>query len=168
MRLATISVLAIVVAACGSINPPSPSPTITARPSQVLSSATFSAPQLTCGDLNTPPPYDALKSVPGISVHVIDTAHFELTNLTDRDLYFAVFHWTTDDNLVCGRGVTSYDGMGGPVPAGSTVEGLGGSTPEVPVTVAIWDKPCGEGCTDPPIGEFVVRISAVEPEPTPL
>jgi hypothetical protein len=89
--------------------------------------------------------------------------HFEITNATSRTYYFGVFQWTTEDKLVCGRGVIGRDAPGGRVRSGATVEGLGGSTPEVPVTVAIWAIPCGEGCNDVPIGEFVVPISAVEP-----
>jgi len=167
MRITTIAVLAFAVAACDSLAVSSPSPAITPPPSPWLSSATFVAPELTCGDRFTPPPYDRLPAVPGISVRVIDKAHFEVVNATDRDYYFKVVQWMTEDNLVCGRGVVGHDSFSSPVPSRATVEAGGGSTTEVPVTVAIWDRPCGEGCNVSPIGEYVVPISMVEP-PQPL
>ncbi len=167
MRFTAIALLAIAVAACNSMGGPSPTPAITAQPSPRPSSATFVSPKLTCGDLFTPPPYEALRPVPGISVRVIDKAHFEVTNATDRDYYFKVIGWTTEDNLVCGRGVIGHDGFGSPVPSRATVEAGGGSTVEIPVTVAIWDRPCGDGCNDRAVGEIVVPISMVEP-PLPM
>jgi hypothetical protein len=165
MRRTTITLIAITLAACGSTTTASPSPVITAQPSPWLSSATFRATELTCGDLFTAPPFDALPPVPGISVRVIDKAHFEVTHVTDRDYYLKVVTWSTEDNLVCGRGITGHDGFASPLFAGTTVQAGGGSTVEVPVTVAIWDRPCGEACSDPPIGEIIVPISMVEPPP---
>lgn len=162
-RLTAIAGLAIVVAACNSTAVSSPSPAITTQPWARLASQTPDVSRPTCLDLFTPPPYDAFRPVPGISVRAIDQVHFEITNATSRTFYFGVFQWTTEDNLVCGRGVIGRDVSGGLVPSGATVDGLGGSAPEVPATVAIWARPCGEGCNDVPIGEFVVPISAVEP-----
>ena len=168
MRSTTIALLAFAVVACNSVAPSSPPPVIAPEPTPWLSTSTFVVADLTCGDLFTPPPYDALAPVPGISIQVIDKAHFEVTNATNRDYYFEVVTWSTEDNLVCGRGVTGHDSFGSPVPPGQTVEVDGGSTVDFPVTVAIWDYPCGEACSDPPIGELVVPISMVEPPPEPL
>jgi len=101
--------------------------------------------------------------VPGVAVHAVDTAHFEITNSTDRDYYFKAIAWSTDDNLACGRGVNGHDVFNGRISAGMTTQGVGGSTPEVPMTVAIWPEPCGDGCTEPSVGDFVIPISTVEP-----
>lgn len=166
MRLITIALFAIALAGCDSGAASSPSPA--AAPASPRPSSASSVPaQLTCGDLFTAPPYDALTPVPGISVRVIDKAHFAVTNATARDYYFKVIAWTTEDNLVCGRGVIGHDGFGSPVPSGATIEAGGGSTVQVPVTVAIWDRPCGDGCNDPQIGEILVPISIIEP-PAPV
>jgi hypothetical protein len=108
-----------------------------------------------------------LRAVPGISIRVIDKAHFEVTNATDRDYYFKVIGWTSYENLVCGRGVIGHDGFGSPVSAGATVQAGGGSSSDIPVTVAIWDRPCGDGCDDSSIGQVLVPISTIEP-PLPM
>jgi hypothetical protein len=67
--------------------------------------------------------------------------------------------------LVCGRGITEEEMERGPIAAGATVDVAAGSTPNVPVTVGIWDRPCGEACSAPPIGLIVVPVSSVEPVP---
>ncbi len=117
--------------------------------------------------LFTAPPYGALVPVPGVSLRVIDKATFVITNLTSFTYFVGVTSWATEDDLVCGRGVigrTDVDGRLGP---GSTLQLRGGSSAEIPATVEIWSDPCGEGCSRPPVGEYLLPISTVEP-PAPL
>jgi hypothetical protein len=182
-RSRTIPPLAItaslVVAACSAlvgnsldpnVTPPpaatvaSPSPS--AGPSQASSPTPDISPAV-CTDFFTPPPYDAFRPVPGISVRAIDKTHFEIANTTSRTYYIGVTSWDTEDNLVCGRGVIDHSNNGGRLRPGRTVQRGGGSTPEVPLTVSIWANPCGEGCYRKPIGQYVVPLSSIEP-PTPL
>lgn len=137
-----------------------------ARASALPSQSPDDSPRI-CPDFFTPPPYDAFRPVPGISVRAIDKGHIEITNASSRAYYFGVSHWVTEENLVCGRGVIDHSSRGGRIARGATVERLGGSTPEVPVTVAVWANPCGEGCNRPPIGNYVVPVSSVEP-PVPI
>jgi hypothetical protein len=67
--------------------------------------------------------------------------------------------------LDCGRGIVEQEAVRGPIAAGETIEFGEGSTPDIPVTVGIWDRPCGEACYAPPIGLIVVPVSSVEPRP---
>jgi hypothetical protein len=127
-----------------------------------------SAPSgLTCGSAFPAPGYASMAPVAGISLRAIDKGHFEVRNATARTYYVAVFYWETADNLVCGRGVTFRDSIAGAVDPGSTFLVDGGSTTEVPATVSIWDAPCGEACDRPPIGQYVVPLSSIEP-PVPM
>jgi len=117
-----------------------------------------------CPDF-TPPPYDELRPVPGIAVRVIDKAHFEITNATTWTYFGRVMSWVTEDDLVCGRGVIGHDSPVGRIGSGETIEWWDGSTADVPVTVEIWDHPCGEGCEGAPIGAYLVPMSPLEPVP---
>jgi hypothetical protein len=170
---------ALLVLACTELTVNSLDPTVTPPPTEITlaipsppvgtSPPVSQSPDVspaTCTDFFTPPPYDAFSPVPGISVRTIDKGHFEITNATSRDYYFGATFWVTEDNLVCGRGVTDHSAPGGRVPRGSTVAGLGGSTLETPLTVSIWASPCGDGCYRDPIGKYVVPVSSVEP-PSP-
>jgi hypothetical protein len=123
---------------------------------------------LTCGSLFPAPDYAGFAPVPGITVRAIDQGHVEISNATAQPYYFALFYWEAVDNLVCGRGVTVYDPIAGPVHAGSTFVVEGGSTDMVPATVSIWSDPCGEACTQPPIGQYVVPISDVPAPSRPI
>src|ERR1051326_8602769 len=129
MRLTAIALVAFVSAACNS-TPLSLTPGMTqASP---WPSPTFEAARLTCVDRYTPPPYDAMHPVAGVSLRVIDKGHFEVTNATDRDYYFKIVRWITED-LVCGRGVTGEDGFASPIASGATVAVSGGSTADLPL-----------------------------------
>lgn len=110
------------------------------------------------------PPYDAPDPVPGISVTAKDKGHTLITNASDETYYYEVSRWPTDQ-LVCGLGQHEQGLQSGPIAGGSTVEIGEGSTPDIPVTIEIWDAPCGEGCDRPPIGAYVVPVSTIEPVP---
>ena len=110
------------------------------------------------------PPYGAPDPVSGISVTAKDKGHTQITNATSRTYYYQLSRWPTDQ-LVCGMGRHEEALQKGPIAAGRTVEIGEASTPEVPVTIEIWDAPCGEGCERPPIGAYVVPVSPTEPVP---
>lgn len=95
----------------------------------------------------------------------IDRLHAQIINSTSQTYYYRISRWPTEQ-LVCGFGRHEQDLQDGPIAATETVEFSESSTPDTPVTVAIWDEPCGEGgCDGPPMGLYVVPISTVEPSP---
>lgn len=94
---------------------------------------------------------------------MIDKGHLEVTNRTGVTYFGRVMAWVTEDRLECGRGVLGQDSPIGRIGPGETVAWADGSTRERPVTVEIWDHPCGEGCEGTPIGVYLVPISSVEP-----
>ena len=160
-RIAAALVMLLVVAACGSSisgesDLPSASPTESPMESPIES-------QGQCANWTLPPDVGP-SLVPGITVRAVDKGHFEITNATSRTYYYRVSAWFTD-LLDCGLGVTESEYMRGPIKAGETIEVGEGSTKLVSVTVGIWDHPCGEACSSPPIGWIFVPMSSVEPVP---
>jgi hypothetical protein len=170
LRLLALSLAApLLAAACLAQASPS-APTMTTTGSTASASEVVSAPPSEshgisgqCADRSWPP-YRGPSPVIGISVRAIDKGHLEITNATSRTYYYRVSRWVTMQ-LDCGRGVTEQEAVRGPIAAGETIEIGGGSTPDVPATVGIWDRPCGEACSAPPIGLIVVPVSSVEPVP---
>jgi hypothetical protein len=137
---------------------PSPAPSPTASPS-VVASAYGTCPGQTW------PPYGSVGSVPGISVNVIDQGHLQLISSAARTYYYVVSRWTTD-LLTCGIGTTEQEGMYGPIRPGETVDFAKGSTQDVPLTIKISERKCGEGgCPRPPIGLYLVPVSSVPASP---
>jgi hypothetical protein len=116
-----------------------------------------------CTKFFTPPPYDAFAPVPGVTVRAIDKAHFQITNGTSHTYYVGLTQWVNEDNLVCGRGVVDQSHSGGRLRPRETFDGIGGSASDAPLTVSVWDQPCGDGCTRTPLGQYVVPASSVEP-----
>ena len=110
------------------------------------------------------PPYDAPDPVAGISITAVDKGHTRIANSTGETYYYEVSHWPTG-RLVCGLGLYEQRGQTGPIKAGKTVDIGEASAPDVPMTIKIWDAPCGEGCDRPPIGAYVVPVSTIEPTP---
>ena len=167
VSIPTVAIAAVLVVAAftalivNGLDPtvtPSPTETTRATPSPSLgkSPPISQGPGVSpapCTDFFTPPPYDTFSPVPGILVRAIDKGQFEITNATSRSYYFGVSEWITEDNLVCGRGVTEHRAPRVRLRPGVTVKAFGGSTPEIPVTVAIWVDSCGQGCNGVPIGE---------------
>lgn len=145
-----------------STSDPAPPPNPAAStPPLVSPSPRGSVPQ--CTEFFTPPPYDSFTPIPGITVRAVDKAHFEITNSTLGTYYVGVAQWVTEDDLICGRGVIAHSSPGGQLPRNGTFQGTGGSEPEAPLVVSIWDDPCGDECTRPPVGKYVVPVSPVDP-----
>jgi hypothetical protein len=111
------------------------------------------------------PPYGGIGSAPSITIRAIDTQTTEIRNGQDRKLYFLVSRWPTS-RLVCGIGRTEQQGFYGFVAAGETITVDEGSTPETPMTISIWEAPCGEGgCNGLPVGVYEVPISPIVHRP---
>lgn len=156
-RLAAAFVMLLAVAACGSSTMgTSAAPTASPTRSPIES-------QGQCPNWTLPPDVGP-SPVPGITVRAVDRGHFEITNATGRTYYYRVSTWFTD-LLDCGLGVTESETVRGPIKAGETIEVGEGSTKKVSVTVGIWDQPCGEACSSPPIGWIFVPVSSIEPAP---
>ena len=119
-----------------------------------------------CTAIFTPPPYEALSAVAGLSIRAIDSADIEIRNTTDHSYFYAVIYWETSEDLVCGRGLVPREGSRGEVRSRSTIVVEGGSTSETPATVSVWSEPCGEGCVRAPTGEYLIPGSSIAP-PTP-
>lgn len=168
LRLVPLSLAAPLLLAACLAQPVSGEATATtpgavASPSEppALPSDSFPAsPQ--CPD-HTWPPY-RVGPVAGISVRAINKGHTEITNPTNRTYYYRVSRWSAA-HLLCGHDLVEHEVERGPIAAGETIDYTGGSTPDAPLTVAIWDGPCGEACHRPPIGLYVVSVSSVEPVP---
>jgi hypothetical protein len=111
----------------------------------------------------TLPPFTGLTPVTGISIRSVDRAHLEIANATDRTYYFKVYSWWVYD-LDCGRGLVSREGPNGPIAPGETM--LVWVEEHAPISVAVWDRPCGEGCRRAPVGQVLVPMSSLDP-PSP-
>lgn len=169
MRTMLVSVAVLVGACSGIVDSVTPEPSVTADggPESATPWIPVQPTGLTCGSLFPAPEYGSFAAVAGITVRAIDRGRFEIRNGTMQPYYFAVYYWETADNLVCGSGVISQNPISGPVEPESSFVVSGGSTLAMPATVLIWDDPCGDGCTRPPIGEYVVPLSDV-PAPLPV
>lgn len=108
----------------------------------------------------TLPPDRGPIPVAGISIRSTDRAHVEIANATGRPYYYRVRAWFVEE-LDCGLGLTSRDEAGGPVAAGETV--VLWVSQNAPITIEVWDRPCGEGCVRQPVGITVVPMSSLEP-----
>jgi hypothetical protein len=156
----------LLVAACwaqtGSVGNAreSPAATSTAAPATVAASPS-SSPSLSAGCPNHMPPDGGLVPLPGISIRSINRGQIEIANTAGRVYYFWVTAWVVAGDLVCGRGLLANDFMLGPIAAGETA--LVGVMEGVPITVEVWDRPCGEGCVRPPVGTSVVPMSSLDP-----
>jgi len=170
LRLVALSLAApLLAAAClAQASPSEPTMTTTgstASASEVVSAPPSESPGISgqCPDRSMPPDRGP-SPVDGISVRAIDKGHLEITNATSRTYYYRVSRWVTMQ-LDCGRGITEQEAVRGPIAAGETIQVGEGSTPDAPVAVGIWDRPCGEACSAPPMGWIVVPVSSVEPVP---
>lgn len=156
-RLAASLVMVLAVASCSGL---------ALSPSEHSGNGPTSTPivsQGQCPDWTLPPDVGP-SPVPGITVRAVDKGHLEIANETSQTYYYRVSAWSTD-LLVCGLGVTESEYVRGPIKAGETIEVGEGSTKKVPVTVGIWDQPCGEACSSPPIGWIFLPVSSIEPVP---
>jgi len=95
----------------------------------------------------------------------MDRATIEITNHTADTIYYRVSGWQTDQVEAC-RALGEIEVVRGPLDPGATERVT--VDPDwqesgVPVTVAVWDGPCGEACSREPVGAVVVPLSPLEP-----
>ncbi len=94
-----------------------------------------------------------------------DRATVEITNRTDRTYYYRVSGWQIDQFETC-RALGEIEAQRGPIAPGTTervIIDVSWWQMGVPVTVALWGRPCGEACTREPIAAAKVELSPLEP-----
>jgi len=138
------------------------SPSVVTAPS-VHASASVAPPTFCAG--RTWPPYQ-LVGIPGIEAKARDSATIEITNLTDRTYYYRVAGWQPAQFETC-PAFGAEEVEEGPITPGATVR-VGivafADQMDVPIIVAVWDTPCGEGCQRAaPIGAMLVERSPLQP-----
>jgi len=111
------------------------------------------------------PPFD-LGGIPGITATSRDRATIEITNRTDRTFYYRVAGWQPAQFETC-RAFGEEGVEEGPIAPGATVGVMIAAFADrmdVPITVAFWDEPCGEGCQRAaPLAAMLVERSPLEP-----
>ena len=109
------------------------------------------------------PPYP-LGGIPGITVVSTDRTTITITNRTSKTYYYRVSGWQTDQFEFC-RALGEVEFGRGPIAPGAT-ERVGVASDwqrAAPVTVGLWDKPCGEACVSEPVAALIVELSPVAP-----
>lgn len=166
-----ISGLALGLAACGGPASPSPAPATPTRsvpvaPSQsaTAGTSTSASPSPTVCAGRTWPPY-TVGALAGVVARSVDRATIEITNQTVRTIYYRVSGWQPEQFETC-RALGEIEVVRGPLAPGATERVIvdpGWQQAGVPVTVALWDRACGEACAREPVGAMVVPISPVQP-----
>lgn len=110
------------------------------------------------------PPY-RLRAVAGVTAVSTDQATVEITNRTGRTYYYRVSGWEPAQFETC-RALGELERQRGPIASGATEAVMvdpAWQQAGLRVTVALWDRPCGEGCDREPIAAMVVELSPLEP-----
>jgi hypothetical protein len=160
LALAVALGAALAAGACSPSPTTSPTPTVASSPSVPATARAIDAP---CPDA-TWPPFDAPRPA-GITAVATDRRHIEIANHSARRVYVRLSSWAMAQLETC-RGIVENENMTGPLDAGQTLDAdvtVAGDDPARPLTVAIWDRPCGEGCHRPPDGALLVPPSLVQP-----
>lgn len=168
--------LSLALAACVGSASPSGVPATAGGPSFEVQATPGATPAATASATPSPstpstfcpgrtwPPYP-LGGIPGIAAVSTDRATIEITNRTSRTFYYRVSGWQPDQFETC-RALGEVEAQRGPIAPGATERVIvdpGWQQAGVPVTVALWDKPCGEACVREPVAAMVVELSPVEP-----
>jgi hypothetical protein len=101
----------------------------------------------------------------GVAARSVDRATIEITNRTGRTIYYRVSGWEPGQFETC-RALGEIEVVRGPLAPGATEWVMidpGWQQAGVPVTVAVWDRACGEACAREPVDAIVVPLSPVEP-----
>jgi len=104
-------------------------------------------------------------TIPGITVTSPDAGTLEIANHTDRTYYYSLSRWEMEQYLMC-TGLGELNIENGPVAPGETAHVQFFGNPAqgaVRLTVAFWDKPCGESCQREPVVAMPVTLSPVVP-----
>jgi hypothetical protein len=175
MRASAVSIALLVLVLMGcAANAPTEAPGGAVVPSVVASPSVVPAPAVHLSPSVAPPtfcpgrswpPYQ-LGSIPGITATSKDRATIEITNRTERTYYYRVAGWQPAQFETC-RALGEEEVEEGPIAPGGTVQVMivaFADRMDVPITVAFWDKPCGEGCQRAaPIAAMLVARSPLEP-----
>jgi hypothetical protein len=140
--------------------PPNPPSTPGASPS---TAAAVEATDQPCPD-STWPPFDAPGPV-GITAVASDSRHVDITNHLASRVYFRLSSWQVVQLETC-RGLVQNENVSGPLDPGQVFNAditVAGDDPTRPLTVALWDRPCGEGCQRPPMAVLLVPPSLAQP-----
>ncbi len=168
---ATITGLAIALAACGgpiapSATPAVPSRPFTSAPGESADTAVAISPSpspMFCAGRSWPP--YPLGGMAGLTARSVDRATIEITNHTAKTIYYRVSGWQFDQFETC-RALGEIEVQRGPLDPGATERVMvdpGWQQAGVAVTLALWDRPCGEACSREPVGAMVVPLSPLEP-----
>jgi hypothetical protein len=171
-----LAALSLALSACAGSAYPSAVPGTTDRqpfatlirsgaiPSATASVAPSPSAATTLCPGRTWPPYP-LSEIPGIAAVSTDRATIELTNRTGRTYYYRVSGWQLDQFETC-RALGELEVQRGPIAPRTTERVMvdpGWLQAGVRVTVAFWDKPCGETCQREPLAAMIVGLSPLEP-----
>ncbi len=165
---------ALIVAACAgpsATGTPTPSASATAGagrptptlPTPVTSTVTPPSTATFCPG-RTWPPY-RLAGIPGITAISTDRATIEISNHTAQTYYYRVSGWEFAQFETC-QAFGELERQRGPIAPGATDSVMvdpGWQREGRRVTVALWDKPCGEACTAEPVAAMVIELSPLRP-----
>ena len=118
---------------------------------------------LTCSGDRWPPA--DLSGVAGIRAVSVDRATVEIANDTDRLWYYTLQAWEVATLESC-VGLIATEIERGPLAPTAIVRtslGVMLDRPDLPVTIAFWDGPCGEACFREPQHPMLIERSLVEP-----
>jgi hypothetical protein len=110
------------------------------------------------------PPYP-IGPIAGLAARSVDRATIEITNHTTKTIYYRVSCWQPNQFETC-RALGEIEVVRGPLDPGATERVMvdpGWQQSGVPVTLAVWERPCGEACSREPAGAMVVPLSPLEP-----
>jgi hypothetical protein len=106
-----------------------------------------------------------MNGIPGITARSLDRATIQLTNHTAQRWYYRVAGWEVLQLETC-SGLVESEVERGPIAAETTVQttlGMFVGAMEVPITIAFWDRPCGEACSRAPVAAVQLERSPDEP-----
>ena len=158
--VAAVTLAAVVGACATSPTPSAPSPGAVAP--SLAPSPPFAVQPNCPGDRW--PPYD-LGGVPGITARSFDRATVQLANRTGQTWYYRVAGWQVEQVETC-RGLVESEVERGPIAPGATIQltlGAFVGRMEVPITIAFWDRRCGEACSRAPVAAMELVRSPEEP-----
>jgi hypothetical protein len=169
-----LAAAALIVAACAGPSAtatPTPSASATtgaggptpASPTPVKSTPAPRSTATFCPG-RTWPPY-RLVGIPGLTAVSTNRATIEISNHTARTYYYRVSAWELAQFESC-RAFGEVERQRGPIAPGATESVMvdpGWQQEGRRVTIALWDKPCGEACTAEPVAAMVIELSPLEP-----
>lgn len=143
-------------------NGPGPSPRPTTAAGEPEGSPEFGA-GITCAGDRWPPA--DLSGIEGIRVRSLDRATVEIANDTNLTWYYVLSGWEVARLESC-VGLLPIEIERGPLPSRTIIRtslGLVFDRPDLPITIAFWDAPCGEACIRRPEHPLLIERSLAQP-----